>query len=70
MGNNCKCWAQDQYKRPTFTNIVKYLKDDRFALEEFGKRTNLDEYHEYQNRIDIDDEHKIALIENQNAKLK
>lgn len=49
-----KCWKRVPEERPTFDQIVTILKDDKFALEEFGMKTNLDELHEYQKRIDID----------------
>lgn len=48
------CWKEVPEERPTFDQIVTILKDDKFALEEFGLKTNLDELHEYQKRIDID----------------
>lgn len=46
------CWDQDPNNRPSFDEIVNILKDDRFALTEFGVKTNLDELHEYQKRIE------------------
>ena len=39
-------------ERPSFEEIVELLKDDKFALEEFGMKTNLNELHEYQKRIE------------------
>lgn len=48
------CWLPNAADRPTFDDITNLLKDDRFALNEFGMKTNLDELHEYQKRIDID----------------
>lgn len=50
-----QCWRHDPNERPTFDEIVEILKNDRFALEEYGMKTNLDELHEYQNRIDDND---------------
>ena len=47
-----KCWVQDPNERPTFSEIVEMLKNDCYALEEFGMKTNIDELHEYQRRID------------------
>lgn len=47
------CWKNDQFERPTFEEITKILRDDKFAIEEFGMKTDLDKLHEYQNRIDI-----------------
>ena len=46
------CWKQNPYERPTFEQIVEELKKDEYAIEEFGMKTNLDELHEYQKRID------------------
>lgn len=47
-----KCWQGDYAKRPTFDEIVEILKDDKYALEEFGMKTDLKILHEYQKRID------------------
>ena len=47
-----KCWAQDPEQRPTFEEITEELKSDRFILEEFGMKTNIDEFHLYQEKID------------------
>lgn len=47
-----QCWKQNPAERPTFEEITEILKDDKFAIEEFGMKTNLDELHEYQRRID------------------
>ena len=47
-----KCWDNDPYKRPTFDEITEYLKDDKYAINEFGMTTDLNELHEYQKRID------------------
>lgn len=49
-----KCWDQIPGNRPTFEEITEILKDDKFAIEEFGMKTDLDQLHEYQNRIDQD----------------
>lgn len=46
------CWNEDPTVRPTFEQITERLKDDRFALNEFGHQTDLDQLHEYQRRID------------------
>ena len=47
-----KCWKQDPNERPTFDEIVEILKNDNFALEEFGMKTDMDELHRYQEKID------------------
>ena len=49
-----KCWNDDPDERPTFSEITEILKDDNFALEEFGMKTDLDELHQYQNKIGDD----------------
>lgn len=50
-----KCWQQEPPDRPTFDDIVEILKDDKYALEEFGMKTNIQELHDYQRRIDNDE---------------
>ena len=47
-----RCWSQDPEERPTFEEIVEELKDDKYAIKEFGMSTNLDELHEFQQRIE------------------
>ncbi|KAK8896538.1 hypothetical protein M9Y10_014446 [Tritrichomonas musculus] len=47
-----KCWDNDPNKRPTFDEITEYLKDDKYAINEFGMTTDLNQLHEYQKRID------------------
>lgn len=47
-----KCWKGKPNERLTFEQIVNLLKDDKYALEEFGMKTNLDELHDYQKRIE------------------
>ncbi|KAK8886512.1 hypothetical protein M9Y10_041976 [Tritrichomonas musculus] len=49
------CWKQNPQERPTFEEITEKLRDDKFALHEFGLYTNMDELHEYQERIDPDE---------------
>lgn len=49
-----KCWDHDPSNRPSFEEITNILKDDKFALEEFGMKTDLQQLHEYQQRIDTD----------------
>lgn len=46
------CWSHNPDDRPTFDEILDILKDDKYAIEEFGMKTNLEQLHEYQNRID------------------
>lgn len=45
------CWSNIADNRPTFSDIVEVLKDDKFALNEFGMTTDLKELHEYQERF-------------------
>lgn len=45
-----KCWNRDPDRRPSFDEIVEMLKDDRFAIKEFGIETDLDDLHEYQQK--------------------
>ena len=47
-----KCWKQNPEERLTFEQITEILKDDKFALEEFGMKTDLNQLHEYQNHVD------------------
>lgn len=46
------CWNQSPDERQSFEEITQLLRDDRFALNEFGDPTDLDQLHEYQNRIE------------------
>lgn len=48
------CWKQDPADRPSFEEITELLKSDQFAINEFGMKTDLDQLHEYQARIDKD----------------
>lgn len=36
------CWKEKPEELPTFEEITKLLKSDKFALKEFGMKTNLD----------------------------
>lgn len=47
-----KCLDEDPKKRPSFNEIVEILMNDKFALNEYSMKTNLDELHEYQSRIE------------------
>ncbi|KAK8863860.1 hypothetical protein M9Y10_011551 [Tritrichomonas musculus] len=47
-----KCWDHSPLKRPTFADIVNILKDDKYAIKEFDKETDLDDLHEYQMRME------------------
>ena len=38
----------------TFDEIIELLRDDKFAINEFGMKTDLDDLHEYQKRCDAD----------------
>ena len=70
-----RCWQKNPLDRPSFNEIVDILKDDKFALEEFGMKTDLKALHEYQNRVDSNEvtrlkaevsalKKKLELIEN------
>lgn len=47
-----KCWDQNQNKRPSFDEIVDTLKNDMFAIDEFGMNTDRNDLHEYQSRVE------------------
>lgn len=49
-----KCWCQNPEDRLTFEDITNMLRSDKYTLEELGMKTNLDQQHGYQNRIDTD----------------
>ena len=49
------CWRQNPFERLNFDQITEKLKDDKYALEEYGVKTDLDQLHEYQARIDKDE---------------
>ena len=48
-----QCWDSNPEARPTFEQITEILKDEKFALEEFGMKTDLNQLHEYQRSVDI-----------------
>lgn len=48
-----KCWKQNPDERPTFDEITEMLKDDKFAIEEFGMKTDIDELHKYRAKFEI-----------------
>lgn len=65
------CWKQNYLDRPTFKQITEILKDDKYALEEFGMKTDLEQLHEYQKRIDPDFQaDEISSLKAEIAKLK
>ena len=47
-----KCWDQQPEKRPSFSEIVKELKNDQYAIVDNGILTDLNELHQYQNRLE------------------
>lgn len=38
-----KCWKQNPDERISFDEIVEELKSDKFAIEEFGMKTDLED---------------------------
>lgn len=46
-----KCWNQSFDERPTFKEIVENLQNDEFVIEEFNMKTDLDDLHEYQQKL-------------------
>lgn len=47
-----QCWKHDPHERPDFEQITEMMRSDEFAIKEYGQTTNLDELHEYWERID------------------
>lgn len=47
----CHCWDQDILVRPKFDEIVEILKDEKFAIEEFGMKTDIDQLRKYQIKV-------------------
>lgn len=45
------CLKKEPGDRPSFDVILDELKNDQWALEEFGTKTNIDQLHEYQKLI-------------------
>lgn len=35
------CWKQSPVERPTFEEITEMLKNDKYAIQEFGMNTDL-----------------------------
>ena len=48
-----KCLDENIKKRLSFDEITEILRNDKYALEIGGIKTDLDKLHEYQERIDI-----------------
>lgn len=42
-----KCWKYEADENPAFEEITNILKDDKFALEEFGTKTDSKQLYEY-----------------------
>lgn len=61
-----RCWKQDPNERPIFEEITEDLKSDKFVTEEFGNKTDLDQLHEYQERINKEDE--LIVLKNKDRK--
>lgn len=47
-----KCWKQNPEERPTFEEITELLKDDKYAIDEFGMKTDLNELHRFREQAD------------------
>lgn len=45
------CFDEDFDNRPSFAEIVDFLKFDKFAIEEFGMKTDMEKFREYKKRI-------------------
>ena len=66
-----KCWKQEPAERITFEEITEELKSDIFAINEFGMKTDLDQLHEYQERINKDEDFgrsTLKLVNDKNEK--
>lgn len=46
------CWAPNPDDRPNFEEITEQLKEDKFAIDEFGMTTDLDELKRFQVQFD------------------
>lgn len=46
-----KCWNNNDVERPSFSEIIEILRNDSFALNEFGMKTDIDKLHEYQEKV-------------------
>ena len=57
-----KCWDQQPENRPSFSEIVKELKNDKYAIADNGILTDLNELHQYQNRLE-----NLDRINNENT---
>lgn len=47
-----ECWKSNPEDRPTFEEITEILKDDKYAIEEFGMKTDLNELHRFREQAD------------------
>lgn len=45
------CFNENPDDRPSFSDIIQILNDDKFAIHEFGMETDIEKLHEYQRRI-------------------
>ena len=48
-----QCWKQDLEERPTFEEITELFKNDKYAFNEYGMKTNLDELHHIKTKSKI-----------------
>ena len=47
-----RCWDENPEKRPSFVEITNMLRSDKYAINEFGLTTDLDQLHEYWGKMD------------------
>lgn len=47
----CRCWDHIDDNRPSFAEIVKILQNEKFAIDEFGMKTDRVDLHNYQLRV-------------------
>lgn len=50
-----RCIKEDPNERPTLKQLIEELKDDKYLLSEFGLKANPNEVHQYQKKIEEND---------------